>query len=233
MTKINIQQTEEHLKLTEAILLYRNDGKTLATMHKVNGQLRLSAGKPLDMKMMTELFLRNDYRSKLTFLPGNVLAVSLTEVIWYQKGELLPIYFNTVGNRELNAVSGWKVCWPNLIFKASGGGLQVWAVKCRKRPALNTPLYRPPLTNINDHYVCMRSPEQKYDNILECAAELYRIFVGSAFTLHHNSNSLVKYAGGHNAFWADYCHRSRECQKPPPFPADVLNPIGKTLKDIL
>lgn len=224
--------------LTEALLFYRRNTETLATLHKVLNH-QLLAGKSLSVQDVEELFHSNDQQKKMVFTPPEIIAWSRNKIVWFEKSCVRPIYFNVPEAKRqfLNQVSGKPVLWPSLVFRISRHHIYCWAVKSKKRPGLETNLYNAPFTNIDtDHCFC--PPDQFHnirdENMVDFTRKAVDIFFRGHFS-HLSPNmqrQSVTYSHGRDRFWAKMVNdwKRGECKS---FPNRYLVSADMKLRDIL
>ena len=159
MIEVQYQPQEHPYKLSHAILFYRNNQGTLATLHKIRNKQFMS-GKSLDPAELEELLHTPNQQRHMNYLPAQVIAYSQNEILWFEKSAVRPIYFNVPKEEKerlfLNRISGKKVIWPSLLFKISRNSISCWALKSNRHPLPTTQLYFAPFTNLfSDQKFCL------------------------------------------------------------------------------
>lgn len=118
---------------------------------------------------------------------------------------------------------------PAMVWKADGEYLQVFAIKGRKKPVSDTPLYHAPYFNLyEDGKVCMGTVDINIEKncCLEDFMSLWeQYFFCSYFSHLLGDTETVK--GNIVQLWQQQVGSGR------PFPENVLIKNGKTLKSIL
>ncbi|MDD5598079.1 MAG: hypothetical protein PHV82_09045, partial [Victivallaceae bacterium] len=174
MLDVKYQNHSQTFSLTHALLFYQDQSQqTLATLHEVRNK-QLLQGKAVNVAELDDLFHSPGQRIRMSLIPPQVIACSRTEVLWFERSRIRPIYFNVPEEEPkrqfLNRISGEEVVWPNLLFKISREEVYCWAVKSSAKPGLDTKLYRAPFTNIFiDDKVCLPNgiPNNPDDDIVE------------------------------------------------------------------
>ena len=206
MLEVSCSAQDVSYQLNHAILFYQRGGDTIATFHKVEKR-KLLAGKSLAASDLEELFLSENQKQKMTFMPPEVVAWSRNEVIWFEPGRIRPIYFNIPEKKRLflNELSGKNVIWPSLVFRIRQGTFCCWAVKGKKKPNLDTELYNPPFTNIFSDYQFCAPPEMRnlpFRNIIDYARNAVDIFFRGHFShLNGRPFKTISFRDGLDRFW--------------------------------
>lgn len=238
MIEVQYQPQEHPYKLSHAILFYRNNQGTLATLHKIRNKQFMS-GKSLDPAELEELLHTPNQQRHMNYLPAQVIAYSQNEILWFEKSAVRPIYFNVPKEEKerlfLNQLSGKKVIWPSLLFKISRNSISCWAVKSNRHPLPTTQLYFAPFTNLfSDQKFCL--PNAVYsnspDNLLKFATHAIDIIFQGHFSHLCGVKENTSYPGGRDRFWADMA-RQVEQNAIKSFPTKYLLPMNKTLENIL
>ncbi len=240
MLDIQHESHDNAFCLTHALLFYKNQSRqTLATLHKVRNK-ELLQGKAVDVAELDDLFHSPGQRSRMTFMPPQVIAISRTEVLWFERSLIRPIYFNVPESEPkrqfLNRISGHEVIWPNLLFKISRETVYCWALKNSTRPKINTKLYRTPFTNIfTDDKVCLPNgiPNKPEDDIIAYARKAVDvIFRGHFSHLYGEQIKRIGYYHGLDRFWQNMAKKTAK-GKIKTFPAKQLIPTDLDIRSIL
>ena len=234
MNKINQRYVPE-----QAIVVYRNNqnyyGETDAyiEVHDIDKSGHLLEGKPLERRTVGRLartLMKDKNAAKIMecsgFINRRILYFSqdpiFEDLIWYVPPGRQQIKFS----KRRRIKSGAFRC-PGLIFKYSGGHLDVYAVRSRNLKE-DTQLYRAPFHNTNDQgRVCMGSAITKIretNNANQVIREYEKAWWGSEFSEVHGTPTLHK---NMDTVW-------RKTMKSGVFPLDMLAKQGKmTLLDIM
>lgn len=237
MIKVTYSQEETHYQLSHALLFYRASGSTIATLHEIRNQ-KLLHGKSLDLQDIDELFHSQDQRTRMHFMPPEVVASSRNEILWFEKSRVRPIYFNAPELRRqfLNRISGRNVIWPNLLFRISHHKISCWAVKGGRKPGLNSSLYRAPFTNVfNTHEFCPPNEFRAipFKNIIDYAPMAANMFFRGHFShLYGDMEPRISHPQGLDRFWADMAKNFKQ-GKGNVFPSHCLVSAKLTVRDII
>lgn len=235
--RFSIQDTSTESKLNKAVLLYSNGvGASYATIHEVHLNDRqapvIGAGRPLDTKALKTLVreLSPSLLDKTCILPGNVLSVGSTHIMWWSPPSRRAYFFDT--RIETEGVSVGKRCGeafaPGLIFLVRDSQLWVYAVKGNKRPDADTALFHAPLMNLYaDGALCTGSMAKPQSTLVESITQWENAFWDSRFT-HPNHPRPVSFKGGLHAF--SNALLDGQFRK---FPDRVLRPMKRTLQDVV
>ena len=237
MLNVSYPGNISYAELTHAILFYKGNEFTTATVHNVKNR-QLGVGKSVSPQDLEELFHADNQRQKMVLIPPEIIAWSRNEVIWFEKSCIRPMFYNVPesSRKYLNEISGKNVIWPNLLFRIKRSSISCWALAEDCRPNADTILYRAPFTNIfNDGRFC--PPHQFQDiraeNIIEFARKAVEIFYCGHFShLYSNMGKSLTYRRGRDRFWAEMAAKL-EKGKCKTFPSKYLIPTNLTLKEIL
>ncbi len=227
-------ENEQQLAPRAAILVYQNSSSAAAILHEIKDDGGLSVGRNLDMATLEEIFRSANGKSRLGYLPANILALKHNSVVWFEKSRKRPIFFETTesNRRKLNKLSGREVIWPTLLFKVQGGQLNCWALRSNRRPEPRTELYVTPLTHINetDGHVCLPSGMRLRHGVspLENMSLVSESFYNGIFGHGTGSMNQINHPRGHDGFWLEHLRK-----QPEKFPAGMLKKANCRLEDIL
>lgn len=160
----NITRFFENAYIPKAVILFRNEfqndfyaeacdieetGIAINT-HPLSIDEAATLSKLLDNhKEREKSFLKPD-----GLLPENVLFINTARdgyAVWYTEPTQRPLFFK----EDLGIQNGLAYV-PALIWKATEEDLQIYALKDKGKPNLNTPLYYAPFFNMHEHgKVCM------------------------------------------------------------------------------
>lgn len=228
-------QDAANLRLEQAILIYRSRGvrevRTYASIHQVeveHGKASIQSGKPVTPRAARRLADALTPRTASTgFLPGNVLYADGDTLVWWAPPQRRHIVFRcaeaTFGERGAN------VPHPALVFMVSGGQWMVWALKGRKRPTPESPVWRAPYFNVGaDGSICRGNVATPIGAAIDKIAAWEDAFFRSYFTHPNVPTGLVHHAGGAYAFWAEMID-----VPPAYFPQRVLVRTGARLGELV
>lgn len=219
--------------LTRAILLYTatgtaNGDSAIATMHDVvigeNGRPEIQPGACVQQEAVQDLALGLLQTGKLELLPPNLIALGLKGMIWHCPAAVRQLWFAPFGDepdkKRLRKISGERFPQPHLLFHASPGGLDVFALRGTGKPTAKTALYQAPYWNVNHAgRLCIGNARIPTGASVSHMPKCEKGFFESNFT-HSNSHAdgLVKFKGGHNALWPSLKGKRH-------FPEGVLLPL--------
>ena len=214
--------------LTRAVLIYRGEGASIATVHPVaegeHGPVLL-AGKPLTaaagLRLARELAKNALPRG---FLPATLLYLDGAALAWWVPPARRHVAFRApeLGANERSAV----VPHPGLVFcVAPRETWRVWAVQGSERPCADTPLFQAPYLNVDTRgHICSGNVRLPAGSTADCIEAWNQCFFNSFFTHTNAAGELVNYEGGAYGFWRDMLDQRFEG-----FPWEVLRPAGLTL----
>lgn len=229
--------TESVLALDKAVLLYRGrSGGALATVHEVlnvDGAPVIGVGRAMTAHAARELSAALLQRAAHGgFLPETVLYLHGDLLLWWVPPARRHIAFRVdcdhadgFGGSERGEV----VPQPGLIVAASSRTWRVWAVKGRRRPTPQTPLWQAPYFNVDAQgRICQGNAPVPEGTTIEKIACWNDAFLRSYFTHPNVAGKLLRYRGGAYAFWRDMLD-GRFTR----FPERVLVDVGTTLGAML
>jgi PRTRC genetic system protein B len=192
--------------LKQALLIYRDDAATFATLHEVRGEKNqapyLGPGQAL-----TTAFLRTLARglgSRITpeILPANVLVRTPDQIVWWNKLGRQVMFFDS-GTEEAARLNGRLYPHPPLVFMVCRHDLFVRALEHDALSNANTPLKTAPYWNTEGSrgLVCtgtMRIPqEMTADHI----SQWETAFFSSSFTHPSGAVRLTSHPEGFAGLW--------------------------------
>ncbi len=213
--------SELHLKLYQAVLLYRNDhgNRVMATVHGVvqtdtNTAPALGAGHLLSTAALRELTKQLGTSSQAEYLPDNVIARTPELIVWWAPEAMRSMFFRQ--GSELADVSGEIFPHPALLFAVRNSVLFVRALQKNKRPFADTKLAAAPYWNIDSNgTVCagtMRIPK----SVTVVSIHTWQTaFFQSEFTHPGGAGRLTTRKGGTTALWKSLVGKKR-------FPSSAL-----------
>lgn len=237
------------LVLTNAILLYKPDGKdqaealragaaAFASLHpieRVDGQPTIAAGTPLTqahLRQWTEALGRNVVPE---ILPENVVVAHPDMLAWWVPAQLRPSYFHLStppkGLSVLAERTTLTLPYPAHLFVATRGGLGVYALPSNQRPTAETVILHSPVLNvfINGQLCWGNIARPKAFGIASMAA--YEGAVFDSWSTHPNPGQelTVTGKGGLVRLWDDLAaakaHRF-PVKRLKPFYPDARRPAG-------
>lgn len=241
----NFEASGGGLTLTNAILLYRNEGlrsmnscratgeaaAAFASIHCVEpdgeGQPTIAAGVPLSrahLRQWTQALGRSVLPE---LLPANVLVAHPDMLAWWTPAQIRPAYFALSappqGLRLLAARTSVRVPYPAHLFVATSAGLGVYALPKNARPDADTQLLHSPILNVFvDGRLCWGNiPKPRALSIASIAE--YESAVFDSWSTHPNPGQelTVHGKGGLVRLWDDLA--AREARH---FPVRRLRPFG-------
>jgi PRTRC genetic system protein B len=221
--------------LTHAILMYReaqtSPMRSYASIHDID----LSGDAPMILpgRAATPAALLHLTRTlsqsvrHTGYIPDNVLYADGDTLVWWVPPARRHIAFRCEqwDPSERAAV----LPHPGLVFLSNKRNWMVWSVKGKRRPALDTALYRAPYFNVySNGEICAGNVVLPKTNAFDQINHWNDVFFHSHFTHTNAPGALVEHAGGAYAFW-----RAMLDAPPVAFPGTVLVRPGITLQQIL
>ena len=171
--------------------------------------------------------LQNNYLQCKAVIPSSLVFVNSQTngyAVWYSLPKEVDLFFND----SLDIPSG-KTKIPALLWKATKERLQVFALKGRAKPTVDTLLYYAPLFNLSqDGSVCMGTVNVNIDRktcLEQFMAQWENYFFNSYFT--HTLGNHRHCKGNLVQLWQEQVGTGRE------FPQNELIKNGRTLKDLI
>jgi PRTRC genetic system protein B len=224
----------DHLELSLAVLCYKGQRHQVMTVHEVetreSGAPKILPGRPITSNELRSML--EDLASQAAssgYIPHNLLCKGLDSMIWFTPPSIRPVFFNEpngIGLRSGNCPL------PGLVFKLSGSGLSIYAVRGNSRPEPSTPLFYAPFYNTYENgSVCMGSAaipnyvDPRY--IPECE----NAFFNSEFTHsnYHGKEKVLRYKGCLKGLWKELL----DGKYPDVFPDRALCKTKYTLNDLI
>ena len=219
---------------TKAIVLYeQKDGSRevthFANIHSVV-QSKVCEGRPLDRHELLNLcrVLMPHFGRGLAWQDERIIAYSDTaaggtgQMIWWRPASVERLLF-TEGTKIPDGLAPV----PSLLFMASGGSLNVWALKNNTRPVPDTELWAAPLPNVSDGgNVCMGNAQVPALASPDVITTWERLFFRSRFSTHHMPQLA-------NKTKAPKLWQTLIKQKAKEFPLDILVSAKTTLAGVL
>ncbi len=227
MTHLDVEMGQQaRLELQRAILLYKDQHYTFATIHDVAASpARLEPGRLLTLENVHELHRELYGDAQLELLPENVLACSLHKLIWFEKAKRRVMFFNS-SDSYLQELSGQSFPQPALLFCATLRSLKVFALVADERPSKDSRLFAAPYYNTTRANVCLGStafPKQLKASETTAYSDA---FFASAFT-HGTTEQLLRgWGSSYGEFWSFVKKQKR-------FPTKHLVSFGQTLGQAL
>lgn len=243
----NVSQTfnEQYLPV-KALLIYKSAIDGLDNYHSSPSEIYVESydigkqGNPInahplsisEMMMLSELMqstqdLKTTYLQCKGILPAKLIYVNAQNngyAVWYTPPQETDLFFSD----SLSIPSG-KTKIPALLWKASKERLQVFALKGKAKPNVDTPLYYAPLFNLSqDGSVCMGTVNINIDRqtyLEQFISQLETYFFNSYFT--HTLGNHKHCKGNLVQLWQEQVGTGRE------FPQNELIKNGRTIKDLI
>ena len=183
-----------------------------------------SLSKALDTREQSgKAFLRPE-----GVLPENVLHLDPSDNgsgVWYTKPQAQKLYF-----AESLGLANETIALPALVWKATKKELQLFALKGKTKPKVETPLYHAPFFNLYQKgIVCMGNV-----NITLKSAATLEEFI-TAWQGYFFESYFSHHIEGHNPVEINLINLYKDLMADPekPFPTDTLRPTPLTLKNLL
>lgn len=171
--------------------------------------------------------LRRDFLKPKSLLPDNILYLNPSYegfVLWHTQEQETDLFFTD----GLGIPSG-KAVVPLLLWKADRSQLQIYALKCGKKPTDSTPLYHAPFFNVHENgNVCMGTVDIAIDDdcrLEDFIAQWQHYFFGSYFSHLIGGHSPLQY--NIVQLWQEQVSSHR------PFPTELLTKHERTIKDLI
>lgn len=159
-------------------------------------------------------------------LPSNVLHINPAvngSVVWYTKPQARKLYFT-----ESLGMASQELPLPALVWVADKSRLFVYALKGKRKPRLNTPLYNAPFFNLyHSGNVCMGSVDVR---ITQSAALEEFITAWEGYFFGSYFSHLID---GHNPVKGNLISLYQNLAATGTFPVKELMPNDKQLKHLL
>lgn len=214
-------ETASGYELTEAVLIYRKGEEYICTRNRIRDD-EVQAGVPIDLEELLRLATAGEMRKSLPrILPRNLICCDGRVLCWWKPEHKAPIFFK---NKELSGISGKAIVYPNLLFAARKGSLQIFVVT-ELNFSEKTPLYSAPFYNMwDDGRLCL--PEGGTVGVSAGDIEANeRLFFESYFS-HPDATNLTFCPGG-------LTELMKRLAKGETIRKEWLKGSGKTLGDIL
>ncbi|MBX3253956.1 MAG: PRTRC system protein B [Chitinophagaceae bacterium] len=222
-------------KPSVVIMVYKGGhNKYYLESHDVNGRGEILAGKPLlqeTLQAVVDVFF--DERKNRTAI-GGIMPDNLLHFCHLPGGNYRMIWFRPEEQRVIHHAESLKIktgitSVPALIYRVSGGDLDVFALKANKRPDEKTKLFVAPFFNVsNDGGVCLGNAKVEkpkvltFSNLIKYWEDLFWL---SEFS-HVNGNEKVK-SGDLTKIWRSLVGAKQK------FPKEELMPSEVTMKNII
>jgi PRTRC genetic system protein B len=229
--KANLNSEQSfNVALTGAILLYgQRSGVEYATLHDVivsdeRQQPRLGPGQSLTKGFIDEMLKGMGSELAAEVLPACVLSRTRAAITWWTPTRVRPMFFSDKAERP--HLTGKLFPHPPLVFRATEGGLSVWALSGNQRPTEATPLHFAPYWNVSSNgSVCLGDAQRPQTLSVNTLASWEEGFFGSYFS-HPNTNKHTTHPQGFDGLWAALKGKRI-------FPVDLLLPSTTTLAQAL
>jgi PRTRC genetic system protein B len=227
MTHLDMEMGQQaRFELKRAILLYKDQHYTFATIHDVaSSPARLEPGRLLTLENVHELHRELCGDAHLELLPENVLACSPHKLVWFETAKKRVMFFDS-SDTFLQRLSGQTFPHPALLFCATLRSLNVFALAADERPSSTTKLYAAPYFNTTRANVCLGTTALPTQLKPSETAAYSEAFFASAFTHGTNERLLRGWGGSYGEFWSFVKNQKR-------FPTKYLVPFGQTLGETL
>jgi len=219
-----------HVTLNSAILLYKAGTEVLyATLHDVLGDgtgtaPRLGPAQSITTGFVDAMLKGLGSELATEILPDNVLSRTRDTITWWAPAKVRPMFFSETAERP--HLNGQLFPHPPLVFRATCGGLSVWALSANQRPTAATPLHVAPYWNVNPRgSVCLGDSQRPQTLSVDTLDMWEEGFFGSYFS-HPNADVHTTHPQGFDGLWAELKGKQT-------FPSDLLLPSTTTLTDAI
>lgn len=231
---VSLSQSTPNYRVQKALLMYGEDENRLnfVTTHDVviakSGPI-IKEGTPVTKSgLLTMLQSLSDHvRPALQLLDEHIIAMNDDTMMWWVPEQKRRIAFKAEVIGKRSAV----VPHPPLLFWIWKDVWHVAALTQNKRPTSSSILAVSPYFNVWDNFSICAGSTNVPENEQASDPKLWtKSFYESAFT-HTNcrtKNGLIKYKGGHNAFWIDMLDGKFES-----FPKACLVKSKMTLQNVI
>lgn len=229
------------LKMDRALIFHTLNGKLrLLTSHGISmkrsgGTPVIGPGTPLSAsdegRLLSMLLASRSPADQCGILPEHLLSLSSQNLMWW-----VPSQVRLMHLRDQNGAISIKTRWPTLVFLVTGRCLYLAALADDKRPSADTALFHAPLPNVYENSrLCTGDAKLPTNSDVASIEGWESVVFDTAFT-HPNFNggiqSNTKRKKGAQEVSVDGYWKDRN-RKLTPFPAGMLVPMGRTLKDWL
>jgi PRTRC genetic system protein B len=232
---VSLFQKKLHYRARKALIMYGEDNGSinLVTMHDVDMTSSGPTIKEGVQATKTGLFtlfqsLSDHVRPKLKLMDEHIIAINDDAMIWWVPSQKRRIAFDAdvIGKRC------GVVPHPPLLFWICNGDWRVAALTENKRPTGSSKLAVSPYFNVSDYdwAICDGTTALPRGDKKTEPSEWNRAFFESAFTHTRcdTEEGLIKYKGGHNAFWIDMLDGKFKT-----FPLNKLVKTERTLQSLI
>ncbi|KVG83225.1 hypothetical protein WJ36_10685 [Burkholderia ubonensis] len=220
--------TESHLELDCALLLYRNSTETrvYVTRHAariVDGVPTLLAGEPVtERQLATFAAAATNHAGQQGFVHERVIFAGSGVVAWWTPACVRHVWFKS--EKPLGTRAG-PAHQPALFFIAQGDSRHVFALAENARPQRETPLFQAPYFNVySSGSVCTGNVEITKQPTAADVEQYEDEFFRSRFT-HPNAVKLIR-GGSISTLW-------RQLLDGAVFPTDRLVELDLTVESAI
>ncbi|KVP60784.1 hypothetical protein WK72_18960 [Burkholderia ubonensis] len=220
--------TESHLELDCALLLYRNSTETrvYVTRHAariVDGVPTLLAGEPVtERQLATFAAAATNHAGQQGFVHERVIFAGSGVVAWWMPACVRHVWFKS--EKPLGTRAG-PAHQPALFFIAQGDSRHVFALAENARPQRETPLFQAPYFNVySSGSVCTGNVEITKQPTAADVEQYEDEFFRSRFT-HPNAVKLIR-GGSISTLW-------RQLLDGAEFPTDRLVELDLTVESAI
>ncbi|KVM05509.1 PRTRC system protein B [Burkholderia ubonensis] len=220
--------TESHLELDSALLLYRNstDTRVYVTRHAarvVDGAPTLLAGEPVTERQLAAFAAAaSKHAGQQGFVHERVIFAGSGVVAWWMPAGVRHVWFKS--DKPLGTRSG-PAHQPALLFIAQGDSRNVFALAENARPQRGTALFQAPYYNVySSGSVCTGNVEIAKQPTAADVEQYEDEFFRSRFT-HPNAAKLIQ-GGSIATLW-------RQLLDGAEFPTDRLVALDLTVESAI
>lgn len=214
-----------------AFVVHSDGSQSLVSQHEMDDSGALKQGvlaSPYQLAQAANQCIQSEGRGdavqKPQIQPENVLYESADTLVWYVPAQVRSMWFR-IGKKRVERL---MVPWPSLLFKAKKDdpALQVFALRYKRRPQSDDPLYFPPLMNIyRDGRVCQGTAKLPEERSVKTLSEMESSIFDTYFT-HLNHSEVIKGINGTDEAFRYWEELSKERKKR--FPVKDLIPMMNT-----
>ncbi len=234
-TSVNIGRSQD-FRLSQALLVYGSSDYNgfpprhpFVVVHEViheDGSARLGQGQLVTRGALHDILRSVGGAVPLEILPERVLVRTADTLVWWMPANQRTMFFSDRGgDQALLALNGKRYPHPPLVFRASGRGLSVRALRNNQRPTANAVMCVAPYLNCDPTGdVClgnMKVPEEKSLMAIDGWEEA---FFRSEFS--HERGALSRHPRGLVALWKSLRNKTT-------FPSRYLLSVKQTLADFV
>jgi PRTRC genetic system protein B len=217
--------------LKQAVLLYQDGSRALATLHEVkcrpNEAPYLCAGQSVTTGFLETLAKGLGASMGAEVFPEYVLARTPELIAWWSRAQPRLMFFGD-GSAEAKELNGKMYPHPALVFMIHGRELFVHALAEDRRPAADTHLKNAPYWNTDAHgRVCLGSMRVPEEAGVGSLSHWENAYFASEFTHPSGAVRLTTHPGGFLGLWSNLAGMTHK------FPVKFLADSKQTLQEFV